>query len=100
MADVGELTLATFADYVGDTFRIRISQDNAIEVTLSEATAAGEAPAPDQRAPFSIIFSGPTDPILPQAIYAIEHDAIEAVELFLVPLQPDAGGARYQAVFN
>jgi len=39
-------------------------------------------------------------PILPQRIYRVEHDAIGVCEIFLVPLTPDADGARYQAVFT
>ena len=60
----------------------------------------GEAPAPGVRAPFAIVFSGPAEAILPQGIYAVEHDVIGASEMFLVPLQPDAAGARYQAMFS
>lgn len=100
MADAGELTVAAFADRVGETFRIRGAEDRVVDVTLSEATAFGEAPAPEQRAPFSIIFSGPADAILPQAIYTIEHAEIGETELFLVPLQPNAAGAQYQAIFS
>jgi hypothetical protein len=43
---------------------------------------------------------GPTAPILPQRIYAVEHTSLGSLELFLVPLQPDGDGARYQVIFS
>jgi hypothetical protein len=33
-------------------------------------------------------------------MYRFEHDRLGPLEIFIVPLQPDAGGARYQAVFS
>jgi hypothetical protein len=99
MIDPGEATLATFADHLGDTFRICLSDELAVEVTLAEAVALGDARAPGERAPFSITFHGPGERILPQRIYHVEHDTIGACEIFLVPLAPKGGAARYEAVF-
>jgi hypothetical protein len=50
--------------------------------------------------PFSILFRGPVEEILPQQIYRVEHDTIGTSEIFLVPLAPGADGALYQAVFT
>jgi hypothetical protein len=80
MPEPGELTLATFADPVGDGFRIAVSDELVLPVTQTEAVAVGEAMtmaggAAAARTPCSIIFSGPADPILAQGIYRewIEH---------------------------
>jgi hypothetical protein len=99
MIDPGELTLDAFADRVGEEFRIRASDEHSLDATLTEATAVGDARTPGGREPFSVIFRGPPEPILPQGTHRIEHDALGAAEIFLVPLAPDAAGARYQAVF-
>jgi Domain of unknown function (DUF6916) len=99
MADAGELTLEIFAERVGDPFRIRASGELTLETRLLEATAVSAVPSPAGRVPFSLIFRGPGQPILPQRIYRLEHDALGDLDLFLVPLAPDADGARYQAVF-
>lgn len=62
-------------------------------------TPGGEPVDPTLRAPFSLLFRGPPEPILPQAIYALEHATLGVSEIFLVPLAPDADGTRYEAVF-
>jgi hypothetical protein len=36
----------------------------------------------------------------PQGTYRIEHDELGTLEVFLVPLGPDAVGMRYEAIFN
>jgi hypothetical protein len=46
------------------------------------------------------VFGGPAEQVLPQTTYRVEHDALGSFDLFLVPLQPDRGGARYEAVFT
>ena len=73
-------------------------------VVRSEVTPLGPAPAPTadgpRRVPFSLLFHGPPTPILPQRIYPVDHGAIGAFELFLVPLGPDRVGMRYEAVFG
>ena len=37
---------------------------------------------------------------LPQHIYPLEHPTLGQLNIFLVPLGPQAGEMRYQAVFN
>ena len=100
MIDPGELTLATFADCVGEAFRIRVTPGRSIDVTLAEAVALRDAPAAGGRAPFSIVFRASGEESLPQGIYAVEHETIGACEIFLVPLAPEAGAPRYEAVFT
>lgn len=100
MTDPGALTLATFAERIGAGFRIRASDELVVEVTLAEAVALGEAGAAGAKEPFSIVFRGPAEQILPQGIYQVEHEAIGGYQIFLVPLTPNGDGARYEAVFT
>jgi hypothetical protein len=100
MVDPGTLTFATFAQRIGAGFRIRASDELVVEVTLTEAVALGQAGAAGAKQPFSIVFRGPAEQILPQGIYRVEHEAIGASDIFLVPLMPDGDGARYEAVFT
>ena len=101
-------TVATFAEHLGETFRVYLDAGDAthcLEIALIEATdlsARGRQQAPDsgQRAPFSIVFRGPATPILPQRIYRVEQPAIGTFDLFLVPIGPDEGGMQYEAVFT
>jgi hypothetical protein len=56
--------------------------------------------APRARTPFSILFRGPLEPVLPQATYPLENDAVGTFELFIVPVGPDEGEMQYEAVFG
>ena len=96
-------TLQTFSEHLGSTFRIYPDSSNPLEVELISATGLGERPdreSPGRRQPFSIVFRGPGDVLLPQRIYRIEHDHIGTFELFLVPIGPDGKGLRYEAIFT
>ncbi|MGI8803073.1 MAG: DUF6916 family protein [Solirubrobacteraceae bacterium] len=93
-------TLETFAGLLDERFRLRPDDGDPVDLLLADATKAGDPFLSGGRAPFSLLFRGPPAPILPQRIYALEHPALGAFELFLVPLQPDAAGTLYQAVFT
>ncbi len=93
-------SLQTFSGHVNETFTVTPAEGVPVELRLVEATSLGESPGPGGRAPFSLIFAGPADTPLPQCAIPMRHDAIGAFELFIVPIQPDGSGPRYQAIFN
>ena len=95
--DLGDLTLATFEPLVGDRFDVQAAPA-PVEFVLESATAAGEWPG--GRAPFSLVFLGPDEPLLPQAIYALSHADLGVLEIFLVPIARGADGVRYEAIFT
>jgi hypothetical protein len=91
--------LETFRDHLGETFRVD-GDAGVVDLFLIAAEAAPQLPAKAQgRAPFSIVFVGPLEPILPQRIYRFEHDELGILELFIVPIGPDESGMQYEAVF-
>jgi hypothetical protein len=98
-------TIETFAPHLRQTFRALPDAAAPIDMVLTEATPLGsgsgqEAGAPGRRVPFSLVFRGPRDVLLPQRTYRIEHEAIGAFDLFLVPIGPDGEGMRYEAIFT
>ena len=97
---VAEFTVDTFAHRVGECFRIRLDSGDSLEATLVEASELGPALVAEGRVPFSLVFLGPTEPVLPQRIYRVEHAELGALDIFLVPLGPDDVGQRYEAVFT
>ena len=95
-----ELKIEDFFERVGEGFRVPIA-DGSIGLTLVEVTSLARADhAGPRRAPFSLIFRGPSAPSLRQRIWPLEHAALGRLEIFLVPIGPDASGMRYEAVFN
>jgi hypothetical protein len=38
--------------------------------------------------------------VWPQRIYRVEHEALDPLDLFLVPIGPRDGGMQYQAIFT
>lgn len=99
MPDLGELTLDTFAPLIGDSFTIGGPDGTVAETTLDTATALGDRGS-DGRVPFSLIFAGAAGPVLPQGVHRVRHAALGSLELFIVPLAPQDGADRYQAIFS
>jgi hypothetical protein len=97
-----KLTVSQFAECLGGTFRVDFGAAEPLPTELVEATARASSGgrAPHQRQPFSLVFRGPMQPILPQRIYPIENERMGALEIFIVPIGPDDVGMLYQAIFN
>jgi hypothetical protein len=93
------LRLEDFAPRIGERFRVSADAGHSLDVTLIEAKGLGAA-SQARRAPFSVVFLGPAQPVWAQRIYRVEHDAMGSFDLFLVPLGPRDGGMRYEAVFT
>jgi hypothetical protein len=105
MPDLGALTLEHFSGHVGDTFTVGALVDPTgapatLAIKLAEAEQLGPAPSDDQREPFSLMFTGPMETMLMQGIHQLEHADLGELGIFLVPVQPDHGQARYQAIFT
>ena len=93
---------STFSERGGEPFRLHCDDGSTLDLELA-SVAPGPAPPSDagrQRAPFSIVFRGPLEPVLPQRIYGFEHDELGSFELFIVPIGPDEAGMQYEAVFS
>ena len=99
MADLADLTADDFAAHSGSRYLLRLAgAAEPIPLELVEVTASSR-PRRGGR-PFSLVFRGPRSPSLPQAQYRLEHEAMGALDIFLVPIALDAQGLSYEAVFN
>lgn len=92
-----DLTVERFAAHLHDRFTV-IHQASRSEFALVEAAARGGG-RPDGRTPFALLFHGPLAPVLPQATYRFEHPAFPSLDLFIVPVGPEGGRMRYEAIF-
>ncbi|KAA1426180.1 DUF6916 family protein [Nocardioides antri] len=103
MTETPWFTHADFADRVGEDFRVRLPDDSVLPLILSEVEVgledSGQGPDGATRQQFSLLFRGPTAPQLSQGLWALEHDEMGELALFLVPLGPDNKGPRYEAAF-
>ena len=61
---------------------------------------AGRYAGDAARAPFSLVFEAPAQPVLPQSTYRLQHAVLGALEIFLVPVGRSATGVHYEAVFG
>lgn len=93
------LTLDHFAPLQGQRFELDAGDDGSVPVALVEATALTTYPGA-VRAPFSLVFEGPAEPLLGQATYGLAHPALGPLAIFLVPVARSPAGIRYEAVFN
>lgn len=92
-----------FTDRVGERFELTSLGDRPTYVELVEVTESAELGGTDpegrQRHQFSLVFRGGPAAPLPQATYRLAHADLGDLELFLVPLGPDAVAMRYEAAF-
>ena len=91
------LTRETFAQHLNTGFRLILGPGQELGLELTEAKDLGSTPDHEQ---FSVVFRGPLDPQLGQGIYRIEHDRLDAFDLFIVPVGQDRDGMYYEAIFN
>ena len=100
--DLGTARLADFVRWVGTEVRVADEAGDAIALELVEAKSLPTRPGAPRPEPFSLIFRGPRDRPLDQRIFALEHQGIGRLALFLVPIGPgsDGRGPYYQAIFN
>jgi len=99
-----KLKSGDFIPYINQKFHIHVASTRPLEAELIEVSELGAEPRADSqlavRRAFSLVFRGPPDPILPQAIYRVAHVEMGSIDLFLVPIGPDGQGMRYEAVFT
>lgn len=107
------LTAADFRDIKGSRFRLTVElpehrRQAAFEFELADVTEVTRVNPGGFRNPFSVLFHGPLQPVLPQSIYRLEHERLGMLELFLVPLGPNEPigpgeqptAMRYEAAFG
>lgn len=99
-----QLSAANFAPHLDTIFQVVFS-DGRVDLRLAEVAelprATADADNGPARGPFSLLFVHEQATFyLPQRIYSLSHPALGTLDLFIVPLGPDARGMRYQAIFT
>ena len=94
-----KLTKETFEPAAGSVFALQLGEGQTVPLELSAVRGNG-LQGMATREQFALHFRGPSAPVLAQRIYRLEHPDLGALEIFLVPIQRDAGGMTYEAVFT
>lgn len=105
------LTAEDFRGHRGTRFKLTAqSQEGSsavsLEAELADVSESPPGPPGASRTPFSVMFHGPLEPVLPQGIYRLESEHFGSVELFIVPVGPQAASPGeapamgYEAVFG
>ena len=85
-----------FESRLTEKFRV---DEGPIELTLVECQRLKAHPG-TIRDPFSVIFLGPVESLLPQRTYELRNEGTSPLAIFLVPVGRNADGFLYQAIFN
>ncbi len=86
-----------WAEALGSRFLLAAEGGGLLPLTLTEVRPEPPLAGYEQ---FSALFLGPAAFVLPQRTYALRHEGLGALALFLVPVGRDAAGTRYEAVFS
>jgi hypothetical protein len=88
------LTLQDFDGRAGTTYQVDAA-DGVVPLTLEQVETLRGGVREDA---FRLLFLGPAEPVLPQAIYPLRQDE-ETAEIFIVPIGRTASGVEYEAIF-
>lgn len=99
-----ELTHATFAKHLGETFVTSREGFPTLNLKLHEVTdlrhPERKIPAHLRQEPFQLTFLGPREPILPQSIYTLTNETFGEVELFVIHGGPEGEQQLYYVTVN
>jgi hypothetical protein len=101
--DISEFTADLLKPHVGTTFRLDAPDGKQYDLTLASVTKVLDKHVDQRfrRDSFTLLFDGPPQPYLPQAIYPLTHDALGGPHgIFIVPTGRTANGYVYEAVFT
>ncbi len=93
------LTVEHWRPYLGQVFQTSIGTDNMLGLKLADVTTLG-ADGGQGRQPYSLVFTGPLTPLLPQAIYPLWNESLGELGIFLVPIGPKGQSLQYEAIFT
>jgi hypothetical protein len=86
-----------FAQHINTKFQVKIDDQRAVELELTEVSDLKLYPKQEE---FAVTFLGPLDMFLGQGLRSFAHEQMGEFELFLVPIGQDERGYNYEAVFN
>jgi hypothetical protein len=101
MKTLEQLQSNDFVPHLNQTFTVRLDGMEPVGLELVLITERGPGFRPGARQPFSLLFLGPVSShYLLQHMFRLEHPEMGVLDIFLVPLGPEEGRMRYEAIFS
>lgn len=94
------LTFDSFHPYTGQKFSVENKPESTGLQLMSADARTLNLTANETRIAFSLMFKSDQQYVLPQGSYCLANEKFGSVEIFLVPIERDAEGVTYKAVFN
>lgn len=86
-----------FSDHLNSVFHARSATGDGFDLCLIKFDELVSNSAQEN---YSLLFRAPADTPPEQGIYRLEHDALSATDIFLVPVKQDGDGLYFEAIFN
>jgi hypothetical protein len=93
------MTKDSWSHYIDEKFQVDTGSSGSFVMKLAAVSGYGQRQGGNREA-YSLMFCGPLQPVLPQHIYRVGNESIGEVDIFLVPIGPQADGMGYEAVFT
>lgn len=99
--DLTEFTYDNILPHVGSTFRINFPE-GTVELKLTRVDHLREKHTSKRlfRDSFALQFLGPAGAFLPQGTYAMQHESLGELPIFIVPVGQEEEGVQYEAIFT
>ncbi len=94
-----QLTLEDFKPLIGQRLRLRFGENEQMGEVI-EARHVGQLIEGHRQAFSVVLASGSPEQYLPQGIHVLIHPSFGELELFMVPIGPEAGQMRYEISFS
>src|SRR5690348_8113472 len=91
------LTHEAFSQNLNTKFQVLLDENTTVELELVEVSELKLHPRQEE---FAVEFRGPLEMFLDQGVRDFAHENIGRFELFIVPVEQDAEGFYYEAIFN
>lgn len=100
--DLAELTAENFLAWIGEIFETRDLDSGTVltELRLESCQVLGPARHGTSRAPFALLFTGPSSAPLEQNMYSLALSGREPWDIFIVPTAEADGKRSYEAIFS
>jgi len=87
-----------FEPLIGERIKVT-SGDASAELEVAEASSL-KSPSPRETPPFRLILRSRENWRAPQGMFRVDHPTLGTLEMFAVPIGPDAQGLCYEILFN